>query len=80
MYSFKGRRLRDETKTAARETKYSTTYGRVPFEAPETLPVGDLLLGARGGIFLWNIYYMHTSEASVFKVGIRRRIHKELLG
>lgn len=42
MYSFMGRRLRDETKTAARETKYSTTYGRVPFEAPETLPVGDL--------------------------------------
>lgn len=38
----KGGALRDETKTAARETKYSTTYGRVPFEAPETLPVGDL--------------------------------------
>lgn len=59
MYSFMGGTLRDETKTAARETKYSTTYGRVPFEAPETLPAG---------------------EASVFKVGIRRRIHEELLG
>ena len=47
--------MRDETKTAARETKYSTTYGRVPFEAPETLPVGDLSYYEREGVYFYGI-------------------------
>ena len=47
--------MRQKRQRGRLSTTYSTTYGRVPFEAPETLPVGDPSYQEREGVYFYEI-------------------------